>query len=115
MQCLLQRCHIVGRNGASNSWPSSRWAFYLSQTTRWVYRLSDFLSARRRIVDTISGETLTAPVYQRRDLAPGTRIPGPSVIVEQDTATVVSSRFRAAVHPLNYLVLERLSPEEAGD
>ena len=69
---------------------------------------------QRRIVDTISGETLTAPVYQRADLAPGTTVTGPSVIVEQDTATVVSSRFRASVHPLNYLVLERLTSQEEG-
>ena len=69
---------------------------------------------QRRIVDTLSGETLTAPVYQRRELAPGTRIEGPAVIVEQDTATVVSSRFRAHVHPLQYLVLERLATPEEG-
>ena len=69
---------------------------------------------QRRIVDTISGETLTAPVYQRQELVPGTGITGPSVIVEQDTATVVSSRFRASVHPLNYLVLERLTTQEEG-
>ncbi len=69
-------------------------------------------SAQRHIVDTVTGETLTAPVYQRQDLSPGAQINGPAVIVEDDTSTVVSSRFRAEVHPLNYLVLERLSPQE---
>ena len=72
-------------------------------------------SGQRRIVDTITGETLAAPVYQRQDLAPGTQINGPAVIVEDDTATVVSSRFHARVHPLNYLVLERLSPQAEGE
>ena len=66
-------------------------------------------SGQRRIVDTVTGESVTAPVYQRRDLPPGAQINGPAVIVEDDTATVVSGRFRARVHPLNYLVLEHLA------
>ena len=70
---------------------------------------------QRRIVDTVTGEALTAPVYQRQDLPPGAQIDGPAVIVEDDTATVVSSRFHARVHPLNYLVLERLSPQAEGE
>ena len=69
-------------------------------------------SGQRRIVDTVTGEPVTAPVYQRRDLSPGAQITGPAVIVEDDTSTVVSGRFRAQVHPLNYLVLERLSPQD---
>ena len=71
-------------------------------------------SGQRRIVDTVTGEPFTAPVYQRRDLPPGTQFNGPAVIVEDDTATVVSGRFRAQVHPLNYLVLERLSSQDEG-
>ena len=71
-------------------------------------------SGQRRIVDTVTGEPLTAPVYQRRDLSPGTQISGPAVVVEDDTATVVSSRFRAQVHPLDYLVLERLASQAEG-
>ena len=70
--------------------------------------------SHRGIVDTVTGETLTAPVYQRQDLPPGAQINGPAVIVEDDTATVVSGRFRARVHPLDYLVLERLWPQEKG-
>ncbi len=69
-------------------------------------------SGQRRIVDTVTGEPVTAPVYQRRDLSPGAQITGPAVIVEDDTSTVVSGRFHAQVHPLNYLVLERLSPQD---
>lgn len=71
-------------------------------------------SGQRRIIDTVTGEPLTAPVYQRRDLPPGALLDGPAVIVEDDTATVVSGRFRAQVHPLNYLVLERLSSQAEG-
>lgn len=71
-------------------------------------------SGQRRIVDTVTGAPLTAPVYQRRDLPPGAHVTGPAVIVEDNTSTVVSGRFYVQVHPLNYLVLERLSSQEEG-
>jgi N-methylhydantoinase A len=61
----------------------------------------------RQIVDTASGERLTAPVYARETLQPGMRLAGPAVIVEQDTATVVSARFSAYIHPLDYIILEQ--------
>ena len=62
---------------------------------------------QRQIVDTASGSQLTAPVYARSSLQPGMQLAGPAVIVEQDTTTVVSGRFRAHVHPLGYIILEQ--------
>ncbi|MDH4365218.1 MAG: hydantoinase B/oxoprolinase family protein, partial [Acidimicrobiia bacterium] len=62
-------------------------------------------SGRRRLVDAATGETVDALVYQRSQLRSGHRVDGPAVIVETDTATVVSGRFSAAVHPLGHLVL----------
>jgi N-methylhydantoinase A len=62
---------------------------------------------QRQIVDTASGEQVNAVVYGRETLQPGMRLTGPAVIVEQDTATVVSQRFRASIHPLGYIILER--------
>lgn len=62
-------------------------------------------SGRRRLVDPATGETVDALVYQRSQLTPGQHVAGPAVIVETDTATVVSGRFTAAVHPLGHLVL----------
>jgi N-methylhydantoinase A len=63
----------------------------------------------RQIMDTASGDTLTATVYARQALRPGMRVAGPAVIVEQDTATVVSARFSAHIHPLDYIILEQRS------
>jgi N-methylhydantoinase A len=64
-------------------------------------------TGQRQIVDTASGEPVTAPVYAREALKPGMRLTGPAVIVEQDTATVVSARFSAHIHPLDHIVLEQ--------
>ena len=65
---------------------------------------------RRELLDAATGERTDAPVYARADLAPGARLAGPAVIVERDTATVVSERFSVTVHPLGALVLERQDP-----
>ncbi|MEE8301385.1 MAG: hydantoinase/oxoprolinase family protein, partial [Candidatus Tectomicrobia bacterium] len=62
---------------------------------------------QRQMVDTASGEQVTASVYERQALQPGMRLAGPAVIVEQDTTTVVSARFSAYIHPLDYIILEQ--------
>ena len=59
------------------------------------------------MVDTASGEQVMASVYERQALQPGMRLAGPAVIVEQDTTTVVSARFSAYIHPLDYIILEQ--------
>ena len=66
---------------------------------------------RCRLIDAASGEASDAPVYARAELPPGARLAGPAVIVEPDTATVVSERFSVRVHPLGALVLERQGAE----
>jgi N-methylhydantoinase A len=63
----------------------------------------------RMIIDTTSGEQKRAAVYERHSLQPGMQLDGPAVIVEQDTTTVVSARFRARVGTLGYLILEQKS------
>ena len=47
------------------------------------------------------------PVYRRDALALGMRIPGPALIVEPQTTTVVSPRFEARINDLGYIVLTR--------
>ncbi len=63
-------------------------------------------SATRAMVESATGERVEAPVFERAALVPGDRIRGPAVIVETDTATVVTSRFVAEVHPDGHIVLE---------
>jgi len=54
----------------------------------------------------IAGWT-TYHVYERRTLAPGTRLRGPALVVEDDTTTVVPTSFSARACPSGHLVLDR--------
>jgi len=61
----------------------------------------------RELLDSNTGEYVTVPVYAREALPPGAHIEGPAVIVETDTATVLSALFVATIHPLGYIIAER--------
>jgi N-methylhydantoinase A len=54
-------------------------------------------AATRPIFDPASGMTLVSGVVRREDLAADDRIQGPAVIVESETATIVSSLFDAVM------------------
>jgi N-methylhydantoinase A len=45
-------------------------------------------------------------VYQRDDLAPGDELPGPALIEEGQTTTVVPTSFTLFVDGAGYLVME---------
>ena len=68
--------------------------------------------AERAVVDTASGEAVTAKVYDRARLAPGTTVTGPAVLVEKDTTTVVSPAFDATVHSLGHVVMTARGPDD---
>ena len=62
---------------------------------------------QRQVFDPASGEFLDMPIYWRPDLAPGAQIRGPAVIAEDDTSTVVSPAFDAAIDRFGYIELIR--------
>jgi N-methylhydantoinase A len=62
---------------------------------------------QRRLFDGLMGEYKDVPVYWREDLAPGSRIDGPAIIAEAQTATVVSAAFDARIDRFGHIVLER--------
>lgn len=62
---------------------------------------------RREVVDTATGKFHTANVYDRTSIPPGAAIDGPAVLVEHDTATVVSAAFDAQIHPLGHVIMTR--------
>jgi len=68
--------------------------------------------ASRTLFDTGSGEQVEAAAYRREALAPGCRVAGPAIIVEDDTSTVVSPSFDATVNGLGYIVLQRKGGEQ---
>jgi N-methylhydantoinase A len=62
---------------------------------------------QRSVFDAEQGEFVTGAIHRRRELEPGARIPGPAVIVEDQTSTVVSRFFTAEIDPHGYIVLTR--------
>jgi N-methylhydantoinase A len=51
-------------------------------------------------------------VYERNSLSSGSELAGPALIVEDETTTVVTARFKAQVDSLGHLILERISRKE---
>jgi N-methylhydantoinase A len=68
--------------------------------------------SRRELVDCMSGNSSPVPVYERAALQSGMHIPGPAVILEKDTTTIVSARFSATIHPSGYIILQRSDEEK---
>ncbi|MEZ5845049.1 MAG: hydantoinase/oxoprolinase family protein [Hyphomicrobiaceae bacterium] len=60
---------------------------------------------RRSVYDVAARAFRDVVVYDRRRLAPGDRLAGPAVVVEEGTATVVASGFDAALDAGGALVL----------
>ena len=64
-------------------------------------------AGRRALFDPGRGETIEVEVYRRADLRPGAHIAGPALIVEDETSTVVSPAFDAAIDGYGYIELNR--------
>jgi N-methylhydantoinase A len=62
---------------------------------------------KRAVFDPDSGEFAEVPIFWRPDLMPGARVPGPAVIAEDETSTVVSPRFDARIDRFGYVELTR--------
>jgi 5-oxoprolinase (ATP-hydrolysing) len=54
------------------------------------------------------GKPHRAPVFLRERLAPGDRIPGPAIIAENNSTTVVEPGWRAEITRLDHMVIERV-------
>ena len=63
--------------------------------------------ASRQVFDPETGEFVEVAIHARRELKPGAAIPGPAVIVEDETSTVVSRLFEAHIDGFGYIELAR--------
>ena len=63
--------------------------------------------AEQSLFDPALAERVGAPVFLREDLEPGTRIPGPALITEDQTTTVVTSAFDATIDARGNILLTR--------
>ncbi len=61
----------------------------------------------RMVYEGIGGDTIQIPVYARERLSPGATIRGPAVIVERETATVLSDLFDATIDSRGYIDCRR--------
>ena len=61
----------------------------------------------RLVFDSETGEERRVCVYLRSDLEPGSAVPGPAIIAEDQTSTLVGKRFDAHVDGHGYIVLTR--------
>jgi len=61
----------------------------------------------REVFDPEAGEFIEVAIHERRDLRPGALIPGPAVITEDETSTVVSHLFDARINAFGYIELTR--------
>jgi N-methylhydantoinase A len=62
---------------------------------------------RREVFDPACGEVLAYGVVRRERLTPGDWLPGPALVVEDQTTTVVPPGFDLSVDAYAYLVLDR--------
>lgn len=61
----------------------------------------------RAVFDPARGEALPTAIVERSTLAPGARLPGPAVVVERETSTVVTSPFDVVMQDDGSLLLVR--------
>ena len=61
----------------------------------------------RRVFDPEAGEFIDVAIHERDELKPGASIPGPAVIVEDETSTVVTRLFDARLDAFGYIELTR--------
>jgi len=57
--------------------------------------------------DTATGEVADWAVYDRDSMAPGAEVPGPCIVAEAETSTLVGPGWRCRVDGLGYLELDR--------
>ena len=62
---------------------------------------------RRAVFDADSADFVEVAIYDRAALSPGAVIPGPAVIVEDETSSVVSRNFDARIDRFGYIELTR--------
>jgi len=61
----------------------------------------------RPVFDPETGEFIEVAIHERSKLRPGALIPGPAIIAEDETSTVVSRLFDARIDAFGYIELSR--------
>lgn len=64
--------------------------------------------SRRSVYDPADQDMKEVAVYHRDDLTVGSLVPGPAIIAEDETTTVVPGSFAARVSPIGAILLEKV-------
>jgi N-methylhydantoinase A len=64
----------------------------------------------RPLIDPVSGMPVDARLHARDSLKPGAPVPGPAIITEAETSTLIPQGFTAALSAGGHLVIERNAP-----
>jgi N-methylhydantoinase A len=62
----------------------------------------------RSLLDPATASRVSASIYPRAELKPGTRVIGPAIIVEAQTSTVVPVGFESRIHAAGHIILQRM-------
>jgi N-methylhydantoinase A len=105
---------LYGRTIPRLSLEAMSWSLSLAESRPLPERASDVppskrlpASRTRAIFDSDLGAFADVPVYARSELAPGAFLPGPVLIVEDETSSLVNKNHDVLVNALGYLVLTR--------
>jgi N-methylhydantoinase A len=63
---------------------------------------------RRQVYDPADQDMKDVSVYHRDDLTTGSFVPGPAVIAEDETTTIVPKNFAARISPIGAILLEKM-------
>ena len=90
------------------------WTLSLATETALPERIGETTESRRpeaagsrTVFDGEAGAEIEAAVHHRERLAPGDAIPGPALIVEDETSTLVTAAFEALINARGQIVLIR--------
>ena len=64
--------------------------------------------SERAVYDPADQDMKTVSVYHRADLTIGSLMPGPAVIAEDETTTIVPKGFAARINPIGAILMERV-------
>ena len=62
----------------------------------------------RPVYDPAAQDMKDVSVYHRADLTIGSFVPGPAVIAEDETTTIVPKSFAARISPIGAILLEKV-------
>jgi N-methylhydantoinase A len=62
----------------------------------------------RAVYDPADQDMKNVQVYHRADLSIGSFVPGPAVIAEDETTTIVPKSFAARINPIGAILMEKV-------